>query len=116
MAYVFLAVAFTLNALGNILLKVGAARGLTLAGSPISILISNWQLILGVSLFASNVIFYMLALRTLPISVAYPVMVLTGFILINVYAFTVLHESLVPLQMLGYGFMVFGLLLVVLVR
>lgn len=116
MAYVFLALAFTLNALGNILLKVGATRGLTLSGPFLSLITANWQLILGLVLFASNVVFYMLALKSLPISVAYPVMVLMGFILINAYALTALHETLAPLQIFGYILMIAGLMFVVLAR
>lgn len=116
MPYLFLSLAFTLNAVANILLKIGASRGLSLVGSPLSLVSQNWQLLLGLALFAANVIFYILALRSLPISVAYPVMVLMGFILINGYALTMLQESLAPLQLLGYGLMIIGLLLVVLVR
>jgi multidrug transporter EmrE-like cation transporter len=116
MAYLFLTLAFTLNAVANVLLKIGATRGLSLSGPFFSLIAANWQLIVGLTLFGLNVVFYMLALRTLPISVAYPVMVLMGFILINGYALTMLNESLVPLQLLGYALMVVGLLLVVFAR
>lgn len=116
MAYVFLALAFTLNALANILLKVGALRGLSLSGSPLELVSANSQLIAGLVLFASNVLFYFLALRTLPISLAYPVMVVMSFILINAYALLVLDETLAPLQLAGYVLMIAGLMLVVLVR
>lgn len=116
MAYLFLSLAFTLNAVANVLLKIGATRGLSLSGSLVSLIANNWQLIVGLTLFALNAIFYILALRTVPISVAYPVMVLMGFILINGYALTMLHESLGPLQVFGYALMIVGLLLVVVPR
>ncbi len=114
MTYLYLACAFTLNALANILLKVGARSGLDISSyHPIYFVGANWQLLLGGLLFALNAFFYFLALRTLPISVAYPVMVVMSFVLINAYALTVLGESITPLQVVGYMAIVLGLFLVV---
>ena len=114
MAYFYLACAFALNAVANIFLKVGAGQGFNLSSySPLALIISNWQFLLGLFLFAVNVVFYFLALRTLPISVAYPTMVVMSFLIINAYALFVLGEHVVPLQILGYVLIVAGLFLVV---
>lgn len=113
MAYLFLALAFTLNSVANILLKLGAIRGLSLSGGLFSIIEANWQFLLGLSIFALNVIFYFLALRALPLSVAYPVMVVMGFLIVNSYALLMLHEPITAGQYIGYVLIVVGLTLVV---
>jgi multidrug transporter EmrE-like cation transporter len=113
-AYLYLILAFTLNALGNIFLKLGALRGLTLDNTAISTLLSmNWQLLLGVCLFGINILFYFLALRALPLSVAYPVMIAASFLIINGYAYFGLHEPITPVELLGYGLILGGLVLIV---
>lgn len=104
MAYLWLTLAFGLNALANVLLKLGATKGLALG---------NWQLLTGLFFFAINVVFYFLALRALPLSVAYPIMVAMSFLLINGYAFMTLGEPVTPLQMVGYVLIIGGLVLVV---
>lgn len=113
MAYLFLAFAFTLNSIANILIKIGANRGLLLSGSPLALIEANWQFLLGLAIFATNMLFYFLALRALPLSVAYPVMVAMGFLIVNSYALIALHEPISAGQYLGYLFIIIGLLLVV---
>lgn len=113
MAYIFLILAFSLNAAANILLKLGAIRGFNTARGPVLALLGNWQLVSGVALFAVNVIFYFLALRSLPLSVAYPIMVAMGFLIVNGYAMLSLGESLTAMEVLGYVMIVAGLVLVV---
>lgn len=114
MPYLFLACAFALNAAGNILLKLGAEKGVSLSSySPVSLVANNWALVLGCVLFAANVVFYVLALRALPLSVGYPIMVVMSFLIVNGYAFFALHESITLLQVLGYLCIVGGLTLVV---
>lgn len=113
MAYLYLAVAFFLNAVANILLKLGAREGFHLSYAPTTLLFANWRLILGAVLFAVNVFFYFLALRALPLSIAYPAMVIASFLLINSYAIFALGESLTILQLIGYAAIVIGLFLVV---
>lgn len=112
-AYIFLALAFTLNAVANVLLKLGAGRGLTLSGGAAALIAQNWQFLVGLVLFASNVVFYFFALRALPLSVAYPVMVAMGFLIVNSYAYLALHEPVTLLQAAGYLLIVIGLTLVV---
>ena len=113
MAYLFLVAAFSLNAAGNILLKIGSLRGLTTQGSIVSLLTQNWQFVAGIFVLALNALIYALALRTVPLSMAYPIMVVMSFIIINAYALTALGEHLTLVQALGYVCIVLGLALVV---
>lgn len=114
MPYLYIALAFSFNAVANIFLKLGSRSGFNLSSfSPIDLVSHNWQFILGCLLFVANVPFYFLALRSLPISVAYPVMVVMSFVIINAYAFTFLKEEIVFAQVVGYVFLVIGLILVV---
>jgi len=112
-AYFYLILAFTLNSTANILLKLGANRGLSLSGNLLALIQANWQFLLGLAIFATNVIFYFLALRALPLSVAYPVMVVMGFLIVNSYALLMLHEPITTGQFIGYFLIVIGLTLVV---
>ncbi len=114
MTYVFLALAFTLNAVANILFKLGSERGFDLGSyAPLTLLSNNWQFLLGLALFALNVVFYFLALRALPLSVAYPIMVAMSFLIINGFAFVGLHEPISLLQVVGYLGIILSLMLIV---
>ncbi|HUO56406.1 MAG TPA: hypothetical protein VMU27_03165 [Candidatus Paceibacterota bacterium] len=113
MAYLYLTLAFTFNAVANILLKAGSSRGITLDGPLLSLIALNWQAILGCALFAVNILFYFLALRSLPLSVAYPIMVGMSFIIVNSYAFLELREGIGAMQLVGYALLIMGLSLVV---
>lgn len=104
MAYLYLALAFLLNASGNILLKEGSAH-------PIST--GNWQLILGLVLFGANALFYVLALKTLPLSIAYPTMVAMSFLIVLTYAYFRLGEGFGWLNILGYVLIIAGVVLAV---
>jgi multidrug transporter EmrE-like cation transporter len=114
MAYFALAAAFICNGIANVLLKLGA-RGETGFDfkHPVALFAAHWQIAAGCLFFAVNIVFYYLALRTTPVSVAYPVMVVMSFVIINSYAFFVLGENIAPLQVLGYAAIIAGLLLVV---
>lgn len=114
MAYLYLALAFSLNATANIFLKIGSLKGLeTNTFNPVTLAVHNWHFIVGCVLFAVNIIFYFLALRSLPLSVAYPIMIVMSFVIINSYAFFGLGEAIVPIQVLGYVLLIIGLVLVV---
>lgn len=117
MAYLLLICAFSLNAAANILLKLGSGQGLVWHGvSPLGLVVANWQLLLGCLCFLGNMLCYFMALRSLPISTAYPVMVIMSFLLIGSFAWLVLKEPISLLQWVGYGAMILGLLLVVVNR
>jgi small multidrug resistance pump len=116
-APIFLVCAIVFNAAANYLLKLGAVAGFTLADwSPAAILRDNWRALLGLALFALNVFFYFFALRKLPLSIAYPVMVGGTFILVNLCAAWGLGERVSGIGVLGYALIVAGVTVVSMVR
>jgi small multidrug resistance pump len=116
---VALLLALLLNASANLLMKFGMLRlgnghaRIDLgAGGLWNTLTSNWVLAAGVFCFAINVVFYTYALKRIPISLAYPIMVGAGFAIIAVVAWRYLGESLSTGQWLGVGLILTGIVLV----
>jgi multidrug transporter EmrE-like cation transporter len=69
-------------------------------------------LLAGVGCFALNVGFYAYALRKMPISVAYPIMVTAGFVIIVLVAGMFLKERLTAWQWSGVAAVLIGVTLV----
>ncbi|MEN8175367.1 MAG: SMR family transporter [Pseudomonadota bacterium] len=113
MGYLLLAIALTLNAAANILLKIGASHfgGLDEPGL-IGRVLANYPLMGGLALFALNVVFYAAALVKLDLSIAYPVMTAGGIVIVVTVSALFLSETLSSAQLLGLGFMVVGIVLV----
>ena len=117
-----LVVALLLNASANLMIKFGMrAIDLELQGAGImsdgvlgvvKLLLRHWILLVGLGCFAANVVFYSFALQKLPISVAYPIMVTTGFAIIVVVAGAMLHERLSVTQWIGVAAILVGVALV----
>lgn len=115
MPYFLLFCAFVLNSTANLLLKLGSQKGFDFADFSLGVLIShNWQFVVGCVLFVANVPFYFLSLKFLPLAVAYPVMVIMSFILVNILAYIFLKETINFSQYIGYGLLIIGLLMVTL--
>lgn len=113
MGYLWLVVAMTLNAAANVLLKLGAARLGTLAEPGlVGRVLGNYYLLGGLALFAANVAFYAAALSRLNLSLAYPVMMAGGVLIVVTVSVLFLREALSAPQMLGLLFLVIGLALV----
>jgi small multidrug resistance pump len=114
-----LVMALTLNAVANLMMKLGANR---LNSSPphfkggiaslVEIALANWVLLLGLCFFAGHVVLYTFALKGIPISTAYPIMVGTGFVIISIGAWKMLGERLSAMQWAGVGLILFGVWLV----
>ena len=108
--FVLLGVAVLFNGAANVLMKkgmVGAAEGLGAAGT-IRHYLTSWPLIVGLVLFAVNVIAYTQALARLPLSVAYPIMVaMTGLIVIT-GSLLLFKETIGWVQWIGYALIVAG--------
>ena len=113
MGYVYLTLAMTLNAAANVLLKMGAVR-IGALGEPalLSRLATNYYLLGGLALFAANVVFYAAALSRLNLSLAYPVMMAGGVLIVVTVSILFLREALSAPQMVGLLFLVVGLVLV----
>jgi multidrug transporter EmrE-like cation transporter len=119
---VALVVALVLNAFANLMIRFGMhAVDQELGGAGafdgglvglIRLLIRHWVVLLGLACFAANVVFYAFALQKMPISIAYPVMVTGGFVIIVVVAGIILKERLTPIQWLGVVAILVGVTLV----
>lgn len=117
MHYLFLVLAFTLNAVANILLKVGSSKGLLLTGASFGeIIVHNGATLLGILFFGLNAVFYFLALRDIPLSLGYPVMVVSTLLIVNAYAVIALKEQVSTPQVIGYALIIAGIALVFLYK
>ena len=113
-----LAIALVLNAAANVMLKVGAktagalATDASLWAKVINFL--NMATVLAIVLFAANVIVYRKALDNLDVSVAYPIMVSLGLVLVTVAAVTLptLSEKVTAGQIGGMVLIAAGIWLV----
>jgi multidrug transporter EmrE-like cation transporter len=113
MKYVFLVAALALNAFANMLLKAGAAHlGGTAEPHLVQRVLGNPYLLLGLLLFALNVGFYLAALTRLNLSVAYPVMVAGGLVIVVLGSALWLRETVTPLQWSGVALLAVGIVLV----
>jgi len=114
-----LSLALTLNATANLMMKFGVnrfkPRGFPMdegIGAMLTAVVGNWVLLLGLSCFVINVVFYAYALSGLKISVAYPIMFCGGVAIIVLIAFLFLHERLSAVQWVGLVCIVVGVILV----
>ena len=114
-AYVYLGVALVLNAGANLLLKYAALQAATGAGAAragLGGLVQTYlsvPFLAGLACFALNVIIYTQALKRLPISLAYPLMVSLGYLIILVVSWFLFQERLSMIRYLGAGLMLVGL-------
>jgi multidrug transporter EmrE-like cation transporter len=113
MQILYLIIAFIFNSMGSVMFKVAANRGgFVLHGSLFSILSNNYLFILGCFFFALNAVFFVLALRTLPLSIANPIMLIMSFIIVGVVSISVLHERLDSMQLIGYVILILGVVII----
>jgi len=117
-AYIFLAIALVLNAAANILIKYSTTRTAAagelapgLAGLMQTYL--NWPFLLGITCFGLNLLAYTQALKKLPLSMAYPMMITVGYLLILVVSWFIFQERLTMVKYIGAGLMLIGLWLLV---
>lgn len=113
MGYLLLFTALGLNATANLLLKRGADH-LVPFGQPDAIrsLLTNYELLAGLSLFALNVVFYVGALARLNLAVAYPIMMAGGVLIVFVASVVLFKESFTFLQLVGTALLISGITLV----
>ena len=109
--YALLGTAVVFNGLANVLMKAGMRTPPEAAGAAgmIKHYLTSWPLVVGMILFALNLLAYTQALVKLPLSVAYPIMVsLTGLIVITGSMF-LFKESISWIQWLGYALIIGGI-------
>jgi len=109
-AYLFLGAALTLNAFANVLIKYSMSHGvrpLVPIGGALAPFLS-WSYLLGLFCFAANLACYSVALKSLKISLAYPLMVSLGYLVILIFGWFLFGERLSPLQYVGIGLILAG--------
>ncbi|HPQ40249.1 MAG TPA: SMR family transporter [bacterium] len=116
MHILFLGIALVFNALANILMKLANVR-CTLPPEPTLIdkltgLYLSWPFLGGLVLFGLNLVFYTQALGKMNLSIAYPIMVGTGFAIIGLTSYFLFHERLSVLQVTGILLILIGVILV----
>lgn len=114
---ILLVTALFFNATANVLIKYSATRAkVVAAGAPLPARLSallHPAFLTGLVLFALNVFAYQFALRTIRISVAYPIMVAGGFLLILLASWFLFQERLAGVQYAGLVLILGGIWLVV---
>lgn len=116
--FVALIAALVLNATANLLIKASAgqsagveASGGGLVGAVLR-LATNIPFLVGLVCFGLNLVAYQYALQKFQISIAYPIMVTCGYVIIVIVAGWKMGERLVPVQWVGVALILIGVWLV----
>lgn len=112
--YILLAVAVLFNGIANVLMKAGMQNAPDAGGAVNAVkhYLHSWPVMLGLFLFALNVIAYTQALSKIPLSIAYPIMVsLTGVIVIS-SSMLFFKEEISGIQWLGFALLIIGVICV----
>lgn len=112
-SYFYLILAFFLNSLGTIFIKIHALHGFQIERGVLRMVGDNIFFIAALFLFALNLIAYSLALGRLPLSVVYPVMTIASFIIVNTFSFFYFRENIAIPQIVGYVCILTGIFLVI---
>ena len=99
-------VSILLNAIAQITIKSLAGTG---AASLLGLL-RHWQLYATGALYGLSIITWYLALKSLPLNLAYPMQAL-GYILVTLFSWFFFQETLTLVQILALAIIVFGVLL-----
>ncbi len=111
--YLFLILAFVLNSLGTVFVKVHSEHGFVTKTSLWGLVAQNFFFLAALLMFALNLVCYSLALSKLPLSVAYPVMTVASFVIVNAFSFFYFKETITALQVLGYVLILTGITFVI---
>jgi len=113
--YVILALAIILNALANILMKVGMMRQGGANGSPLLMAkaaLANPVLFAGIISFALALVAYSYVLSKVNLSIAYPVMTSLGYVIVIIASWMFLKEHITFIQVMGFAFIIAGVWMV----
>lgn len=108
--YILLIIAFTSNSLANILVKIATQRANNAGGWFTSGILSPAFLYLGLSVFilALAFLFYVLAVRGLPVSLAYAVHTAMSLVIITALA-PLFSEKITLMHISGIFFLLLGI-------
>ena len=114
MTTIIFIIAITLNAVANILMKVGAERSSEASnvGGLIFGMITNPITILAIICFGSGLAAYNYVLMKTNLSVAYPIMTSVGYAIVLLASWLFLKETLTFLQITGILMIIAGVWLV----
>jgi len=114
MTYIVFIIAIVLNALANILMKLGALKpaGPTKVTDLIINMITNPIIISGVISFGLALAAYNYVLIKTNLSVAYPIMTSVGYVIVILVSWLFLKESISMLQVVGFFFIIAGVWMV----
>lgn len=105
--YFFLILIAAINStIGNLLLKKASPQLISFQDFFIN---KFW--IMGIFFYAVNVIFFVIALKKIPVSIAYPVLSGTSFLLLVLTSVFFFHETLSVLKIFGIMLIFFGILI-----
>jgi len=112
-----LALVFALlaNATANVFIRWGMKDLQLSLSDPVQTakgILLNGRVMVGIVLFALNVLAYAFALSKLRLSVAYPVMTSVGLVIVMVLSFALLGEKITGLQLVGTALILGGVVLV----
>ncbi len=113
--YLFLVVALLLNAAANILVKMAATRADSAEegiSGAMGLYLSPW-FIAGITCFGLNLLSYTMALKQIPLVVAYPIMVGTGYLIMVIVSRPLLGETFTWVQLVGAVLILAGLILII---
>lgn len=110
--WLLLVAAFCFNAGANVMLKYATRTSVGFQDGVLGFVKGNAIGLTALAVFAGNVVLYFLALRALPLSVAYPVMNGMTMIVVLALAVSFLDERVAPVQIVGCVLVVVGATLV----
>lgn len=113
MNWIVLSIAVFFNALANILVKVGVVdKNCQLNISTLREVITKPSIIGGILSFIFALMAYGYVLSKMNLSVAYPLMTSIGFGIITLASYFLFKESISPIQVIGFLFILSGVWMV----
>lgn len=98
------------NAGASVLIKVGVNRNFTpeLSFSGLLEFLKNWPLLLGIVLYGTAFLLYIVSLSKLPLNVVHPTMTAGSIALVGLAAFFLFHERFSVTTIFGFAFILIG--------
>jgi len=112
--YVLIIISIVLGACGQIVMKMGTSQ---LAVSGLSIMnqllkyFTNIPILTGLVLYTLSAVVWIFAISKVQLSVAYP-MVASGYVLVVILSYLLLHEPVSSLRILGLIVVVAGVVII----
>lgn len=113
MKYVWLLASVLLGVVGQLLMKWGIVNPKPLwnQGPAVVRMLSSWPVLSGLCSYALSSLFWLLTLKQMNISVAYP-MVSLGYVIVALAGYYLFSESISVMKWIGIGFILLGVVLV----